>query len=406
MARRSALQKQAHPRQPMPALSPARQPFSRSSIAVVLLVLAAVAWGVVLLWHSRVSPAERHVEAGIEYASSGQNEQAIREWRTAIAIDPHNVDAWELLAGHYYALAAWRDAADSYKQLLRLRHASAEVYSRLAECSMRLGDVESAGQYALEALKKNPNDTQSLRICAIVFRSTLQPEQSRQYLRRLVALEPNNPATLIRLAADLALGNAPNHLEARQIVERILQIDPNHAQAYALRGAIRLTTDLTAEGLSQAEADLRRAQQLAPGAPFPRFYLGRLYRRKGELEKAIAELEQAASAMPDKKEIFFELAAAYKQVGNAKKAEEARQKFGALQRLSERETTLLQRVANDPNRFEDNYQLGLLFLKKGQYNRARHYLEKALSLRPNDPHAKAVLEQLSASEDKSPDWPG
>lgn len=405
MARRSALQKQAHLKQPTPTLSPARQPFARSSIAVALLVLAAAAWGVVFLWQSRASPAERHVEAGIEYANSGQNERAVREWRAAIALDPDNADAWELLAGHYYALAAWRDAADSYRQLLRLHRTSAEVYSRLAECNMRLGDVESAGQYAQEALKRNPNDTESLRICAIVFRSTLQPEQSRQYLRRLAALKPNDPETLTRLAADLALGNAPAYEEARDMVERILQLDPNHAQAYALRGVIRLTTDLSPQGLAQAEADLRRSLQLAPSAPFPRFYLGRVYRRKGEPEKAIAELEQAASAMPDKKEIFFELAAVYKQINHTKKAEEARKKFAALQKQSEWETTLLQRVANDPNSFEDNYQLGLLFLKKGQHNRARHYLEKARSLRPDDRKVKAALEQPILSEDKPQGWP-
>lgn len=406
MARHSALQKQARLKQPTPTLSPARQPFSRPSIAVALLILAAVAWGVVFLWQSHASPAERHVEAGIEYANRGQNSQAIHEWRTAIALDPKNADAWELLAGHYYALTAWRDAADSYKQMLRLRRVSAEVYSRLAECSMRLGDVESAGQYAQEALKRNPKDTEALRICAIVFRSTLQPEQSRHYLRRLAALKPNDPETLTRLAADLTLGNAPAYVEARDIVERILQLDPNHAQAYALRGVIRLTTDLSPQGLAQAESDLRRSLQLAPSAPFPRFYLGRVYRRMGKPEKAIAELELAASAMPDKKEIFFELAAVYKQVGHTQKAEEARKKFVALQKQSEWETTLLQRVANDPNSFEDNYQLGLLFLKKGQHNRARHFLEKARSLRPGDLQVKAVLDRLTPSDDKPPDWPG
>jgi len=373
-----------------------RRSGTRSHLATGLLLVAAVAWGLVLLWQHKTGPAQQRVDAGIAYFQAGQAEKAEQAWREAVQIDPQNVDAWELLGEHHLKTRNWPAGLEAYHHLLRLTPDKPDVRARLALCALRSGDATAAYRFAQEELQRDPNNVTALNLCATLLASSGDSRRQLEYLRRLIRLQPDDLDVLTRLAVELTFRR--HHAEAAPLLERILRLNPQSAQAYSLRGVASFDQDASPEGLARAEADFRRSLELSPNAPFPHLYLGKIYRRKGLLENAVRHLEEAARRMPDKKEIFFELASVYEKAGAPQKAARVRRRFEALQREEEQEDTLRKRCAAAPDDLDSHMKLARLLLKKGDYRGARFCLDRAGTLHPQNEQVQAAFRQLQSLE--------
>lgn len=385
----------------MPVPATFRRPAEkRSKLLIGLLSTAAAAWSLVLLWQIKTGPVQQRVDAGIAYFQAGQAEKAEREWREAVRLDPQNVDAWELLGEHYLKTRNWQSGLETYRQLLRLTPDKPDVRARLALCALRSGDAASALRYGQEALQRDPNNITALNLCATLLASSGDYQRQLEHLRRLAQLQPDDPDVLTRLAVELTFRRL--HNEAAPLLERVLRLNPQSAQAHALRGVASFDQDASPEGLARAEADFRRSLELSPNAPFPHLYLGKIYRRRGSMEKAILHLEQAAQRMPDRKEIFFELASVYEKAGHPAKAARARRRFEALQIEAEREDTLRKRCAAAPGDFDSHLQLASLLIKKGDYPGARLFLNRAEALHPQNRQVQAIRRRLASREASAP----
>jgi len=111
---------------------------------------------------------------------------------------------------------------------------------------------------------------------------------------RLAPDDPQSHFTIARLRERSFL---PEELpEAARQYEEAARLSPNDYRLFMELGRVRgLTGDV--RGGEQA---LRRAAELAPGYPEPRWYLGHLLLRQGRIEEAFAELRRAGDASPDK----------------------------------------------------------------------------------------------------------
>jgi len=276
--------------------------------------------------------------------------------------------------------------------VLRLKPNEPEIYTSLATCTFRANDFTAAVRDAQEALKRNPDDTGALAIAAYCAPAVGDQTERLGYLRRLVKLLPNDVDYLLMLAQPLTTSLL--FKEARPLVDRILALEPNNAQGYALRGFIYFTQSSSPQSLTAAEADLRRSLELNPLSPFALFHLGRVYKQEGRPAKAIPALEQATQLAPDGYQTYYELAEAFEQVGDAKHATNARKQFERLRTQRDRESLLEKRVIALPNDFDSNLEYGLLLLEKRDLQKAQVCLTKALGLRPADTRAKAAFQQL------------
>lgn len=358
-------------------------------IAAGLLVMATVAWGIVLTIQHRSASVKRHIEAGIEFARQGQGKAAEREWLAAVKVDPNHRNAWELLGELYFSIRAWPNAVHAFQNLLRLDPNAPAIHSRLAASLMCAGDERAAYKHAQEELKRNPDDIAALGISVYVLSFMGEEQRLLKYLRRLAALQPDDIEFLGMLAEMLTAKH--HYAEARSVLDRILQLEPESAQAYAMRGVGWFNEDPSPRGLAAAEADLLRALRLNPLSPYARFCLGRLYKRQGKADKAIFQLEEAARMTPDKIDVFYELAGAYELAGNNKMAGLARKRFQQLRREADLESRLEKRCAANPDNFDLHLQMGLLTFKKGDARKAGYYLHRAVTLRPNDPRANEAF---------------
>lgn len=367
-------------------------------LAAALLLLAAAIWGGILFRQLYRSPAQRHIEAGSDYAHQGDGLSAIREWQTAAQLEPNNAFAWQLLGQSYFEAQQWQPAAEAFQKVEHLRPDTPHLQSLLASSFQHLGDLDNALKYAGEALKRNPNDIPALEVSVAVHTRKSDAKEMVRDLRHLAELEPGKADRWVALAHVLIGQN--NVVEALPVMDRLIQIVPDNAEFYSLRGVTRFHADGTAAGLKSAEDDLLRAYALRPNIYACNLYLGKIYRRRKEWKKAASFLEQATALNAKKADAFFNLADVYQQSKQPAKAALARQRFQQIAQMNERYVHLKNRADLNTNDFELQLQVALLALQREDELSSRYYLEKAARLRPNDARIQEAQSRLIAFRTK------
>jgi tetratricopeptide (TPR) repeat protein len=233
-------------------------------------------------------------------------------------------------------------------------------------------------------------------------------------------LDPGYPPTFYRLAeVTLALGDTD---EAAKHVDHYLELEPDAAAGWALKGEI----DLSRKDYAAAVEHLERALKLLPRANRLHVPLALAYRQLGEMDKAREHLAQRGSigARPDDPRIdqleelkqgervhiirgrmafqAGDLSAAIEEFRKAVDANPdsgpARVNLGsALGETGDIEGALEQyrhALELDAENFTAHYNLGTLLARRGDTETARKHLEEAVRLRPSDAPAQLELGRL------------
>jgi Tfp pilus assembly protein PilF len=80
----------------------------------------------------KADQAKKHVEVGLQYFEEQQMEEALRELRQAIQLDPNNADAHFYLGGLYHALRAYTTSIQEYKEVLRINPHYPKIHTAAA----------------------------------------------------------------------------------------------------------------------------------------------------------------------------------------------------------------------------------------------------------------------------------
>ncbi len=371
-----------------------RQSLAQPRVALPLLCLAALVWGGIFFWQRHSGPAQAHLDTGRTYASNLQYGMAEREWQTAVRLDPHNAQAWELLGKLYLTEHSWQAAADAFGHLQKLAPNTDGLNDCLASANLHTGNTTAAIQYAREALKHNPNDLPALLIACPLLDKMGGFQEELNDMRRLVALQPDSADYQGRLA-DL-LTKTYQYQEARPLLEQIVRQNPNDSKSWQMLGMGWLDTDSSPNGLAQAEADFRQAASLVPEDANVHYNLGRLYLRRHQYPSAAAELEQATRLNPKMPEFWYDLSNAYSLSGNARKAAVARQRFSAMQSALDQAKALKMRCVTDPDNYTLHLQTAIQLMRTGDYPEAPYYLRRIRQMRPSDPRTAAAFRQFSS----------
>jgi predicted Zn-dependent protease len=143
--------------------------------------------------------AQMHQVLAHEEARQGKTNEAIAQYRQAIAIDPR-------LPGIHFELA--------------------ELLNTSADTRMK----QEALQEYLLALKENPLDVKSQSRLGDVYLQQSDLKQAFSYYSQALALQPNNPDANFGLAKTLIAMGQEN--KALPILEHVVQIDPTNATAH------------------------------------------------------------------------------------------------------------------------------------------------------------------------------
>jgi len=151
--------------------------------------------------------------------------------------------------------------------------------------------------------------------------------EARKALQKAVDLEPDHVPALIGLGdAWLALDNQGQAVEA---YERAIVADPENASA-RIRMARILAEDQ--DLLDEALLHAQKAREIAPDNPNAMDVLGWAYVQKGDPDKALPELERAATRLSHDPAVMYHLGAAHALNKDREKAEQSLQRALQLSR--------------------------------------------------------------------------
>ncbi len=229
------------------------------------------------------------------------------------------------------------------------------------------GDYEGASAVLAEIPPGSPNYEQARIEMAAGLSAGDKKEEAASLLKEAIRRDPKG-VELKWTLANLYSGEG-KYTNAVSVLDDVIKGLPQPPaedawRYYVSRGGSLLELD----HWDKAEADLKRAVEIAPNEPTALNYLGYSWAERGvNLDEAFTMIEKAVAALPQSGAIIDSLGWAHYQRGNYKEAVEHLEKAASLE-------------PSDPTITD---HLGDVYWKLGRKVEARYQWERALELEPS-----------------------
>lgn len=167
-------------------------------------------------------------------------------------------------------------------------------------------------------------------------RGTPGPEENKEWMRW------NNYG--------IALLDALQYKESVAAFQRVADLRPDYADAYTNMAVVEISW----ERYDDAKPHLAKALSLLPGDPRALYYRAIVERNAGQVNEAVADLQEVIAKYPRAKDALRELGFSYYQQHDYAKARDAYEKLQAI----------------DPDDLAAHYQLAILYRRLGEKERA------------------------------------
>jgi tetratricopeptide (TPR) repeat protein len=176
----------------------------RRRAGAVLLVFAAVLLPQVLAYQPRMDLVHYNL-ARLE-DERGNPQAAEEHYKAAFILNPHDFLACLNLGNHAARQGDWATALRLYDRAERIEPASDDVQSNLGGVYLALGRTQEAEAHLDRALALNAQNRTALHNKALLLAGRGDLAGARELNRRLLEIEPQNPAAL-RLRDRLSAGS-------------------------------------------------------------------------------------------------------------------------------------------------------------------------------------------------------
>jgi tetratricopeptide (TPR) repeat protein len=275
---------------------------------------------------------------GAAYARLGRNQEAIEQYRRALAGDSPDPAIRFNLALALFKAARFPEAAVELAQVVEKQPENKNALLLLAESHLQQGILFGSalvrendiarGQVYIERVLRGGDSAEARLLMGAAHMRANDPLAARDQLRRAAELNPALPGVHSQL------GQAPQRMGDAQGAEaayrRALEQDPNDFDANLQLGNMRRD-----EGrYDEASAYLTRATRLRGDDPSVLYALGSLHLARSDPQKACEALEPLVKRAPEFQQGHVLLAMAYARLGRTADAERERataQKLAAEQ---------------------------------------------------------------------------
>jgi tetratricopeptide (TPR) repeat protein len=230
--------------------------------------------------------------AGV-YASEKQYDRAMETLRNELKRVPGNVAVENMLAVTAIEAKRYQVAIDSFLRVAAATPKSLAAQVKLAEAYRLNGEGDKAVAVLEKAKTIEPTDVADSSVLSAALFNNGRLEESRNVLRQVVKVQSDNAGALNNLAY-LITETGGDLDEAQNLVQRALRKNANDPFAQDTLGWIYLKKNMTEDAL-QIFANLVKK---SPDDPSFRYHLGSALLKKGDREKARAELELALERKP------------------------------------------------------------------------------------------------------------
>jgi tetratricopeptide (TPR) repeat protein len=146
---------------------------------------------------------------------------------------------------------------------------------------------------------------------ALIFKRN---DQAIEAYREMAAVDPGNEYALLMIGNLLA--DSGDHAKAADVLKRLTQLNPDHADAWFNLGFLHDKID----ELDDAERCFRRAVELKPSLDRAWYGLGLVLIRKGRLEEAVDALQRNIKLQPFSPYGYYQLGMTYHHLGRSEDA--------------------------------------------------------------------------------------
>jgi tetratricopeptide (TPR) repeat protein len=310
-------------------------------------------------------------------------DDAIVELKRAVRTDPGSAAAHEQLGVAYQAKGDEEKALEHLNQAIRLAPGSASTHYFRGSLYADRNDNDRAYQDAKEAHRLEPN-AQTRVLLAKTSLHANQCDQAIALLEPLAESPTVDPADLYLLARAY---KCAGHTQRAQEIQDEYEKQSQKAQD-------EKTHKMRADHLATDAGELARKNQLTPAlgllsqalAEDPEngpslALLAKIDFSRGDVSKAQEEITKALLGDPYNPDYLYVWG----------KVLENTDPGGALKAFQ-------QTVLVNPKESDAYYEMGEVYLKMGERNRAAEALRKAVQLSPEDPDYRKALAELSGKQ--------
>jgi tetratricopeptide (TPR) repeat protein len=269
-------------------------------------------------------------------------------------------------------------AIDSYKAVLALEPERVDALSNLGAAYVRLGQFDDAVQQYTAALKVDAANTAARLNLALAYYKSARPQLAIPELKRVVASEPQaKNAYLILADCYQQTGQDKELLALLRPREQMFASDLSY---YYLVGMALVKTGDLIDGQKYVDRVFRAGESAEA-----HLLMGNAFLARDDFRAARTELELAVKLNP-------KLPTAQSMYGRA---------LLALGEQEAAERAFRRELEFNVNDFEANLQMGHIRRNAQRLDDASTYLERALSIRPEDLTARKIVASLKLQTGKT-----
>lgn len=344
-------------------------------------------------------------------------------WAAQQPDDPEVLRLWGLALGRNRRIV---EAGETLRRAVELAPKSFAARVAFADLLNDTGFQAKSGQQYMQALAIQPDG-----LPALLGLGELSLQQSLRYAKacfeKATKLSPNLPdawiglgraclqsetttkeavqafETASRLVPDAtgcllyyatALEKQGHTDKAEEVVRRRIAAAPEDGEAHFRLSALLSQNNPTPERETEAEKEGREALRIVPESVGAKSQLGELLLRRGNVKEAAVLLEAADKADPFVVNTKNFLARAYARIGRSSESETLLKRAAALFAVQQRISALETQRKLHPNDISLVDELGILYTKNGQMDRADVSRDLARQMRKNPAKVAADLERL------------
>jgi tetratricopeptide (TPR) repeat protein len=256
------------------------------------------------------------LELGTAYYKKSDYVKAIASLKKAVAADPNNEEALQLLGLSYYLNGYPADAIPLLEKVQTwFPRANVDASYILGICYIQTKNYPQARKAFAKMFDVPPDSAASYLFTArMLFRQEFDPV-AEEYGQKAVATDPKLPLAHFMLGElYLYKSRVP---EAIAEFQKELALNPGHAATYyKLADAYSRI-----QKFEDAERLLQRSIWLDATSTGPFILMGKVLEKKGEYELAVRSLQRAAAMDPNNPTTHHLLGQAYRDLGKKEEAE-------------------------------------------------------------------------------------
>ena len=237
--------------------------------------------------------------SGDTFYQKGDIDGAIAEFKTALRLNPSNVNVHNSLGVCYGVLGDFKNAKAEFEETIRLDTAESMAIYNLGFVYLLTNNKKKALEYFLEA------GGQAEDIFEIVFQTGKlylemgNPEEGKRFLEKAGSLKPESGIAFRYLGECCAGMNLTD--EAVSAYKTAIRQNPNDADALSALGYL---FDLQGENPEITTIFCQQSVDIAPENGLFRYRLGSLYLKRNLLKEALEQFQKADELGHDVKKIF------------------------------------------------------------------------------------------------------